>query len=54
MINQARTPVSVGDNDKVTVANEELIPDVFVYLFVSSVDYITSVLRRGLEIAKIA
>lgn len=46
MINQARTPASVGDNDKVMGANEELMPDAFLFIF-SSVDYITSALAMG-------
>lgn len=49
MINQARTPASVGDNDKVMVANEELMPDVFFGGGVSSAGYITSALFWKLQ-----
>lgn len=34
MINQARTPALVGDNDKVMVANEKLMPNEKLMCFV--------------------
>lgn len=54
MINQARTPASVGDNDEVTVANEELMPDAFLFIYLFFFVSGLHNLSFGLEIAKIA